>query len=273
MYDWIHIQGATVQFSRRTYDTTEEARAALQVHLDARYPEAAARLRALPVYPGQPSVSLPGGHTWRVQEAGKSVTLMVGDEPRTFRRPAPKPAPQREDPGGARLLVDQAVRERQWRSSGKSLAAALCLPVLLFVVGLLFFANSGPSNDRSAPNCDGKAMSPGSVCITWKGSDRTDEGYEEIRARRKMDKPENRAAGGVIMALGLLLAVPGVVKLSPSRPWGKPASGACPRCGKRELREKSAAAEKKTGRDTVMRYGAVVTLCTPECGYTAARTP
>lgn len=272
MYDWVHIQGTKVQFSKRTHESSSEARAGLQAHLDAHFPEAGARLRALPAYPGQPSVSVPG-HTWRVQDAARPVTLMVGNDHRTFRRPAPKPAPQQES-APARLVTDRAVRERRWRSSGRSLAFALSPLLLLFAVGLLIFARSGPSDDTSAPTCDGKTMGPGATCVTYKNMKEVGrETYEEILADRKRDKPENRIIGGVLIAAALLLAIPVAAKFRPSKPWGKPVAGACPRCGKRELREKPVTGDQQTGRGTVMRYAAVVTLCTPACGYTTARAP
>uniref|UniRef100_A0AAU3GQS0 DUF2812 domain-containing protein n=1 Tax=Streptomyces sp. NBC_01401 TaxID=2903854 RepID=A0AAU3GQS0_9ACTN len=94
-WGWVHIHGAAVQFSARTYPTPEEARAGLQAHLDDRAGEAARQLRDLPVRESyRTSVHLPG-HTWRVQASSDEVRIFTGDDYRTYRRPceAPEPAP------------------------------------------------------------------------------------------------------------------------------------------------------------------------------------
>ncbi|WP_406145976.1 hypothetical protein [Streptomyces sp. NBC_01012] len=92
-WGWVHIHGATVQFSARTYPTSEEARAGLQDHLDDRADEAAQQLRDLPVH-AVPStgVHLPG-HTWRVQTSHE-VRIFTGDGYRTYRRPSEPPSPE-----------------------------------------------------------------------------------------------------------------------------------------------------------------------------------
>lgn len=92
-WGWVHVQGATVQFSARTYPTPEEARDGLQAHLDAHVGEAAQRLRDLPAHvSSEASVHLPG-HSWRVHASDREVRVFVGDDCRSYRRPAASPAP------------------------------------------------------------------------------------------------------------------------------------------------------------------------------------
>lgn len=90
-WGWAHIQGERIQFSKRTYSTAAQARDGLQDHLDVQAGkdtrDAATRLRALPAWPHDVSVHIPG-RSWYVQETHKDIRVFAGDTVHTFRRPA-----------------------------------------------------------------------------------------------------------------------------------------------------------------------------------------
>jgi hypothetical protein len=66
------------------------------------------------------------------------------------------------------------------------------------------------------------------------------------------------------------LLVPVVVKLDPSTPWGHSIDEVCPWCHKRELRERRCSHSVTHGR--IRRtYTGIVTLCTPECGFSRVK--
>jgi hypothetical protein len=76
---------------------------------------------------------------------------------------------------------------------------------------------------------------------------------------------------GLTGVSGLLLG-PTVVGLDPAKPWGRAIDEVCPRCHQRELRERRSSHSVTHGR--IRRtYTGMVTLCTPECGFSRVRRP
>ena len=75
--------------------------------------------------------------------------------------------------------------------------------------------------------------------------------------------------GVVILAIAGLFLL-GAIDLSPVLPWGSAVPGRCPQCGERTLREDRALQWEVPGSGKPAVHG-IVTLCTPECGYTTAR--
>ena len=62
----------------------------------------------------------------------------------------------------------------------------------------------------------------------------------------------------------------GTIDLSQVLPWGSAVRRSCPQCGRHTLREDRALQWEVPGSGTPAVHG-IVTLCTPECGYTTAR--
>ena len=77
-------------------------------------------------------------------------------------------------------------------------------------------------------------------------------------------------AAGIAAFVIAALFVVGAVSASPVASWGKAVRGPCPRCGQPKLREDKAMhfMAPGSGKPSV---GGVVTLCTADCGYAAAR--
>ncbi|WP_239078134.1 hypothetical protein [Streptomyces sp. SID9124] len=146
-WGWAHVQGERVQFSKRTYPTAAQARDALQHHLDVQKGDdtrdAAARLRALPAWPHDVSVHVPG-RSWYVRETHKDIRVIAGDTVRTFRRPtsAPEQAPKAPKTMG------------KWRAAAADATPGhMRVQVFGFVIGVLggtaiLLSDSTPEGNR-----------------------------------------------------------------------------------------------------------------------------
>lgn len=79
-----------------------------------------------------------------------------------------------------------------------------------------------------------------------------------------------RAFGWALTGICGLLLGPTAVRLDPSKPWGHAIDEVCPWCHQRELRERRSSHSVTHGR--IRRtYTGIVTLCTPECGFSRVR--
>jgi hypothetical protein len=76
--------------------------------------------------------------------------------------------------------------------------------------------------------------------------------------------------GWGLVGLCVLLILPTAVKLSPSRPWGRPLDTVCPRCHQSNLQERRTKYSVTRGRIT-RTYTGMVTLCTADCGHSSVR--
>ena len=77
------------------------------------------------------------------------------------------------------------------------------------------------------------------------------------------------AVGIAAFAIAALFAS-GAAFHNPLAPWGKAVRGSCPRCGQPKLRENQELHYEPPGSGKPS-VGGVVTLCTADCGYAAAR--
>lgn len=156
-WGWAHVRGERVQFSRRTYSTAEQARDGLQDHLDVQAGEdtrdAATRLRALPAWPDDVSVHIPG-RSWYVQETHKDIRVFAGDTVHTFRRPAS--TAQRAAAGmAAERGAPKAPKPMgKWRAAAvDATPTQMRVQVFGFIVGVLggasiLFSDSTPEGNR-----------------------------------------------------------------------------------------------------------------------------
>ena len=169
-------------------------------------------------------------------------------------------------------VVEAAMRQRDRRSSGKSLAwAVITLLVMLGFGFLLIFAiGAGHPDDNSAPTCDGQAMTPDDVCDVWTNGSLTTYSYQDELDRRHNGSPGLRIAGMVLIGFTLIITIPVLRANRPGNPWGKPVDGNCPRCGRPTLREKYSSVSRTQGRTRYTTSG-IVTLCTTHCAYREVR--
>ncbi|MCX4746207.1 hypothetical protein OG455_11840 [Kitasatospora sp. NBC_01287] len=166
------------------------------------------------------------------------------------------------------------MRQREWRSSGKSRTGAIVFLLVLVAIGIgLIFAGQGHPNDNSAPTCDGKTMSTSDICDEYtNGALTSSSSYQDLLDQQHNGQPGEIVFGGVLIGVAVLLSIPLLRAYSPSRPWGKPIGFLCPQCGGPNLREASMSRSTTKGR-TKTTYRGVVTLCSPACGFSAVRRP
>ncbi|MFE5486138.1 hypothetical protein [Streptomyces sp. NPDC056527] len=152
-WGWAHVQEGRVQFSKRTYATAAQARDGLQDHLDVQDGEdtrdAATRLRALPAWPNDVSVHVPG-RSWYVQETHKDIRVFAGDTVHTFRRPV---STAQQAP--AEMAAERgAPKPRKWRAAAvDATPGQMRVQVFGFIIGVLggasiLFSDSTPEGNR-----------------------------------------------------------------------------------------------------------------------------
>ncbi|MFB7368828.1 hypothetical protein ACFC0D_03125 [Streptomyces sp. NPDC056222] len=158
-WGWAHVQGGRVQFSKRTYPTAAQARDGLQDHLDVQDGEdtrdAAIRLRALPAWPNDVSVHVPG-RSWYVQETHKDIRVIAGDTVHAFRRPVSTAAQQAPAEMAAERGAPKAPKPMgKWRAAAvDATPGQMRLQVFGFIIGVLggasiLFSDSTPEGNRS----------------------------------------------------------------------------------------------------------------------------
>lgn len=182
-------------------------------------------------------------------------------------RPSPYPSSEQ--------VISSAVRQRERKHTGRSLRAGVISLLVLIAAGLLFVFvfGAGNPNDNSAPTCNGESMRPGDVCDKYTNGNLT--GTDSYQTR--LDQQHNgdsgtRTVGWVLVGLAVVLAVPVYRANNPAVPWGTAVTTPCPRCRRTNLQEKRTSVTNQHGRTRRTSSG-IVTLCTPDCGYTAIRRP
>jgi hypothetical protein len=174
----------------------------------------------------------------------------------------------------SRELIRRAISDRQSRRSGKSRVRALISAAILTVLGVLSVVFLYPGDHSgSAPLCDGRTMSPGDICNEFaNGSLAHSYTYQQMLAHQQASNPFALVLAIIAILAAILAVVLAFTRLSPGRPWGKPGAGSCPQCGQAGLREKLTVLVESRGR-TRTTWRGIVTLCTPECGFTTVRQP
>ncbi|WP_354637643.1 hypothetical protein [Kitasatospora camelliae] len=184
--------GVRLGFSDQTYATVEEARAALQLHLDRRaaksrwYSCAARRLREAPY--GVAGVRL-RRRSWTVYEIAPDTAPAEA---------ARRAANRLHHPAGGRFAT---------------VAGAVFLVVLLFGGGSLVLSGITKLH-TDVPRCHGALMAPGDVCrarITGVATDGmpepSDTGYEEQRDNLTREGWTSVGLGLILLALSAGLVV------------------------------------------------------------------
>ncbi|OIV36019.1 hypothetical protein BIV57_18535 [Mangrovactinospora gilvigrisea] len=172
-------------------------------------------------------------------------------------------------------IINNAVKERQWRRSGKSRTTAAIVLAAFLVLGLFLVIKVYPGHpgDTAAPTCNGTVMSQGDQCQeTVNGVPTHTYSYADMLAKQQATHPAAMVIGIIAIAIAVVFFVPAMRSLSPSKPWGTARPEPCPRCGRSELREKQITHTETHGRVRSTWRG-IVTLCTAECGFTAVRKP
>ena len=139
---------------------------------------------------------------------------------------------------GDDLLIQEAIRQRQRHRSGKSLSIVLTLAVFLGGVGYLLAFRSDVIN-YGMPYPSGFPL--GAVLVIL---------------------------GVLVFAVALVFVANAVSGARPGVPWGDPAPGDCPVCGKQGLRQDGILLRE--GGTLKMAASGTVTLCdTPDCPHAA----
>lgn len=180
---------------------------------------------------------------------------------------------------GADHLVQDAIKQRAWRRSGKALIVILILALLSCGIGvpLILTARNGPP--PAVPTCNGQPMEVTDICDQYTNGSLTGSyTFSEMQQEEKPSDVSGRIGGGIFLGIAVWMLILGATTYSPMRAWGKKSPVPnCPSCGQPTLREKlmmrSTTIGHKGGRRLVRRERSVITLCTPECGFTAARAP
>ncbi|MFD7091031.1 hypothetical protein ACFV94_24990 [Streptomyces sp. NPDC059896] len=168
-------------------------------------------------------------------------------------------------------LIDKARAERERRRSGRSRMSALVTLAVVGGIGLLLALTVGGDPDE-APTCDDKTMTRDDVCVIYSsGGGGGSFSYEEMTGRRESGNTVLRGIGFGLAGLCAVLMIPAAERLDPSRPWGAPVTGPCPRCGMTNRREKKTTHSVSQGGTTYHCTG-IVTLCA-DCGFSAVRRP
>lgn len=176
------------------------------------------------------------------------------------------------DEAEAQGIVETAMRGRARLHSGRSRRSALVTLAVLGGTGLLLAVLAAGGGPDAAPTCDGRTMTRGDVCVVD-----PDSGGGTYTYRQMIDRRESRHVVWSVLGYGLaglcvVLMIPVAKWLDPATPWGARTTARCPRCGGTTLREKTTTRSTSRGR-TAHHYTAVVTLCTPACGFAALRRP
>jgi hypothetical protein len=137
------------------------------------------------------------------------------------------------------LLIQQAIRQRQRHRSGKSLAGLLALAVFFAAVGYLM------------------ALHPGT--ITYGTPDSSSFPLGALLS----------AVGFADLVAAALLVVSAVWRARPGAPWGDPAPGDCPVCGRAALRQDEVLARDGNTLNTAAA-GTVIACGTPDCTHARA---
>jgi hypothetical protein len=176
----------------------------------------------------------------------------------------------------AEQVINSAVQQRERKRSGTSLRVGVISLLVLIVAGflLMFVFGAGNPNNNSAPTCNGETMNPGDVCDKYTNGTLTGtDSYQDLLNQQHNGSPGTQAFGWILVGLAIVLAIPVYLANNPAEPWGAVVTTrTCPRCGQTTLREKRTSATNQRGRTRLTTSG-IVTLCTPQCGYTAIRRP
>lgn len=173
--------------------------------------------------------------------------------------------------GTPQAVINTAVAQRRRLLSGRSRTTAVVALLVLIGLGLLLALVVGSAN--AVPTCNDQPMAQDDVCdvIASDGSGGTFT-YQQMLDREDSQDTVWRVIGWGLTGGCLLLIVPAVRRLDPSKPWGRPVGTACPRCSKRTLQERLTTHRVTHGR-TTHSYRGIVTLCTVDCGYATVRHP
>jgi hypothetical protein len=181
-------------------------------------------------------------------------------------------------------LIDKALRQREWRRSGKSRTAGILLLLGVLVLGLTVILGFSltmifvvyPGNPHAVPNCNGARMSPGDICEEFGGPS---QDYQQAVKLAQASHPVALVAGIVVLVVGIIVLVlvaalilKVIGELDPATPWGKPNPASCPQCGLASLREQRMSGSAKVG-EVQTSWRGIVTLCTEDCGYSSVRKP
>jgi hypothetical protein len=150
------------------------------------------------------------------------------------------PSAETTAPAGDDLLIQEAIRRRRARRSGRSLAGALARAVFFGGVGFTLAFHSGVIT-YSLPFSSGFPLSAVLVVL-----------------------------GVLALAVAVVFAASAVPAARRRAPWGDPAPGECPVCGEDALRQD----DTRLWDDSTLRTVATgtVTLCgTPDCPYAAVQ--
>jgi len=171
----------------------------------------------------------------------------------------------------SQAIIDTAIKQRERLRSGRSQTAAVLTLLGLASVGLLLALVVGSAHANGVPTCNSQPMSQTDVCDVFasNGGGGTFT-YQQMLDRESAEDTHWQVIGWVMTVVCLLLIVPVVGNLSPSKPWGQPVTAACPRCGRQTTQERLTTHTIRRGR-TTYSYTGKVTLCTPECGYATVR--
>lgn len=175
----------------------------------------------------------------------------------------------------AERVINSAVRQRERKETGAALLAGMISLLVLGAAGILFVFvfGAGAPNDNSAPTCSSSTMSPGDECNEYTNGSLTGTySYQDMLDRQQNGNPGMRIFGWILVGLAAVLIIPVYRANDPAAPWGTAVTTPCPRCGQTDLREERTSVSSQRGRTQRTTTG-VVTLCTPECGYSAIRRP
>lgn len=171
------------------------------------------------------------------------------------------------------ILLNKALRKRSWRRSGKSLAVAIVIGLILLVIGILPIATFNGTPFAGPPTCNGQVMDPGDTCDEYDNGALTNSyDYQQMLAQEQPDKGANYGLGFSLIAVALLTLGLGAYFCNPRRPFGKARAEHCPRCGKPELRE-ALMTHSVVRRRVRTTWRSFVVLCTDSCGFATMRKP
>jgi ABC-type Fe3+ transport system permease subunit len=177
--------------------------------------------------------------------------------------------------GTANKLIQQAVKERESRRSGRSRTVAVLVLLALFVLGLVLIlaVYPGHPDNTSAPQCNGATMSPSDICDEYVNGGLTNSySYQDMLHQQQASHPLALVAGIIAIAIAVLVLAPVLRAFDPAKPWGTVRPENCPQCHQPNLREKPMTHTETRGRVQTTWRG-IVTLCTPGCDFATVRQP